>query len=263
MAVSDESLSRDVALVTGGGTGIGRAIALRLAQAGARVAVLGRRREPLERVAGEIADLGGSAMTLVADVTDRNAVHAAVERACDEWGTISLLVNNAGGGKSAPFSKMSREHWDEMIAVNLTGAFHVTRAVVPQMLSAGRGRIISIASVAGLKGYPYIAAYSAAKHGLIGMTRALAVELAGKGITVNAVCPGYVETPMTEQTVANIVEKTGRSPEQTLSELAATSPQRRLFDPEEIASLVVYLCSPTAKGINGQAIPVCGGEMAV
>jgi len=263
MAVSDESLSRDVALVTGGGSGIGRAIALRLSAAGARVGVLGRRRELLEQVAREIADGGGSAVTLVADVTQRTAVDAAVERLFDEWGSISLLVNNAGSGRSAPFTKTSAELWNEMLGVNLTGAYHVTRAVVPQMINAARGRIVSIASVAGLKGYPYISAYCAAKHGLIGLTRALAVELAGKNITVNAVCPGYVETPMTEQTLAAIREHTGRSRDEAWSELAAHSPQRRMFDAEEIASMVVYLCSSAARGVNGQAIPVCGGEMAV
>ena len=251
------------ALVTGAGSGIGRAIAHRLARTGAKVALVGRQPHTLEAVADEIRAEGGTAKAYPADVTDRAQVDRAVAAAAADLGPVKILVNNAGSGRSEAFTKMDAELWDEMLAVNLSSVFHVTQAVLPHMIAAGGGRIVNIASVAGLKGYPYISAYAAAKHGVVGVTRCLAVELASKGITVNAICPGYVDTPMTQATIASIVDKTGRTAREARAELERVSPQKRLFSPDDIASLAAFLCSPEAAGINGQAIPVCGGELAV
>lgn len=250
-----------VAIVTGAGSGIGRAVALRLASAGAAVGLVGRTRAGLESVAREIGAAGGNAAVVQADVCDRGQVTAAVATVAEALGPPILLVNNAGAGRSAPFARTTDELWSEMLAVNLTGAFIVTQAVLPHMLAAGCGRIANVASVAGLKGYPYIAAYCAAKHGLVGLTRALAVELAARGITVNAVCPGYVDTPMTQATLANIVRHTGRSPDEARREIEKMNPQGRLFTPDEVAATVLHLCSRDAAGINGQALCICGGEL--
>lgn len=262
LAAATPPLHGSIAIVTGAGSGIGRAAAMRLASAGAHVALLGRDAAALETVLREVEQAGGRATVAKADVTDRAAVDAAVAHIAGA-GPPTLLVNNAGAGRSAPFERMTIDDWNAMLAVNLTGVFHVTQAVLPHMLAAGGGRVVNVASAAGLKGYPYIAAYAAAKHGVVGMTRALAVELAGRNITVNAVCPGYVDTPMTQATLKNIVKKTGRTPQAAREMIESFSPQKRLFDPDEVAATIVYLCSPDARGINGQAIPICGGELAV
>jgi 3-hydroxybutyrate dehydrogenase len=257
------SLSDTVALVTGAGSGIGRTIARRMAAAGAKVGLLGRKRSALQAVETEITQAGGTGIVAVADVRDRGEVEAAVLRVVGAFGPVTALINNAGSGRSASFDKTSVDLWNDMLGVNLTGAFNVTQIVLPHMREAGRGRIVNVASVAGLKGYPYISAYVAAKHGLVGLTRALAVELAGRNITVNAICPGYVDTPMTQQTLDNIERATGRPRDEARAQLERMSPQTRLFDADEIAAMAVFLCGDDARGVNGQAIPICGGEMAL
>jgi len=237
------------ALVTGAGGGIGAAVARALAARGAKVSLAGRRRDRLDAVGKTLA---GETQSVAFDVTD--AAAAAL-------GPIDILVNNAGQAPSAPFLKTSLETWNTAISVDLTGVFIVTQAVLPGMLGRGYGRIISIASTAGLIGYPYVAAYVAAKHGVVGLTRALAIEVARKGVTVNAVCPGFTETPLLEEAVANIVRTTKQDAASARALLAANNPQGRFVTPEEVADAVLWLASPGAGAINGQAIPVAGGEV--
>ncbi|GJG95820.1 SDR family NAD(P)-dependent oxidoreductase [Cupriavidus pauculus] len=252
------------ALVTGGGRGIGAAVARRLLEEGASVTLLGRdctvldaAMQALEPLAADGAALGA----VTADITDADQVSAAVARANGERGPVTLLVNNAGQAHSAPFGKTDLALWQRMLDVNLTGTFLCTQAVLPAMLEQGWGRIVNVASTAGLIGYGYVSAYCAAKHGVIGLTRALALEVAAKGITVNAVCPGYTETDIVRDAVANIVGKTGRTEDQARAELAARNPQKRLVQPEEVADAVAWLCRPSSSAITGQAIPVAGGEV--
>jgi NAD(P)-dependent dehydrogenase (short-subunit alcohol dehydrogenase family) len=196
-----------------------------------------------------------------ADVTDPESVRKAFESARERFGEIAILVNNAGQAASAPFLKTDPALWRRMMAVNLDGTFHCTQAVLAGMLAAGWGRIVNIASTAGLTGYGYVTAYCAAKHGVVGLTRALAVEVATKGITVNAVCPGFTDTDIVKEAVANIVAKTGRTAEQAQAELASRNPQKRLVRPEEVANAVAWLCLPGSEAITGQAIAVAGGEL--
>lgn len=245
-------------LVTGASRGIGWAIARRFAAHGAVLSLVSRERTALQ---ARCAELGGAARGFAADLGAGAAGAAAVAEAIAENGAIDILVNNAGLGLSQPFAKMDAAHWDSMIALNLTSVFHVTRAAIPAMLAAGQGRIVNIASTAGLTGYPYVAAYCAAKHGVIGMTRALAREYAKTGITVNAVCPGYVETDMTAASIANIVAKTGRSEADARQDLAKLNPQGRLVQPDEVADAVLWLAAPGSAAITGQAIAVAGGEV--
>jgi 3-hydroxybutyrate dehydrogenase len=256
------ALAGDAALVTGAGSGIGRAIALALAAAGARTALVGRDAAKLEATRERIAARGGESAAFAADVTSEADVERAVSGAAARFGGLSIVVNDAGKGASAPVSKTTLALWNELLAVNLTGAFLVTRAALPHLVASGRGRVVNVASVAGLRGYPYVAAYCAAKHGLVGLTRALAVELAPKNVTVNAVCPGYVDTDMTRETIRNVAEKTGRTPEAARAALEAMSPQKRLFTPEEVAAAALFLLGPLSRGVSGQAIPVDGGETA-
>jgi NAD(P)-dependent dehydrogenase (short-subunit alcohol dehydrogenase family) len=256
-------LAHEVALVTGAGRGIGRAVVLRLAAEGAKVGVMARTEREVREAADEVRRAGGDAHALPGDVRDGEQVARAVKTLAEAAGGLTILVNNAGTGKSSPFQKTSRDLWDEMIALDLTSAFTVTQAALPHMLAAGHGRVVNVASTAGLKGYPYIVAYCAAKHGLVGFTRALAVELAGKKITVNAVCPGYVDSAMTARNLQVMSEKTGRPIEEMRRQIELITPQHRLFTPEEVAETVLHLCLPAARGINGQAIAVCGGELAV
>ncbi|MCS7058264.1 MAG: SDR family oxidoreductase [Meiothermus sp.] len=246
------------ALITGASRGIGAAIARALGEAGAALSLLGRDQKALLQRARE---LGGRAHVEVCDVTDPEAVHRAVRGAEAAWGPVHILVNNAGQAESCPFPKTELELWERMLRVNLTGAFLCTRAVLPGMLQAGWGRIVNVASTAGLKGYPYVAAYVAAKHGLVGLTRALALELAQKNITVNAVCPGFTETGLLEDSIARIVEKTGRSPGEAREELVRANPQGRFVRPEEVAQAVLWLALPGSAAVNGQAIAVAGGEV--
>ncbi|MCE9581529.1 MAG: SDR family oxidoreductase [Planctomycetes bacterium] len=252
----------EVALITGAGRGIGRAVALRLAADGVKVGLMSRTETELAEVAAAVRKAGGTAFELPGDVVLAEDVERVVGELTSAAGGLTMLVNNAGTGKSAPFAKTSRALWDEMIGLDLTSAFTVTQAALPHMLLAGHGRIVNVASTAGIKGYPYIVAYCAAKHGLVGMTRALAVELAGKKITVNAVCPGYVDSAMTERNLQVMAEKTKRRVEELRREIEVMSPQHRLFSPEEVAETIGYLCSSGARGITGQAISICGGEIA-
>lgn len=242
------------ALVTGGGSGIGAAIAKALGEAGCRVTIVGRNAQRLKSAAAEF----GSGFQ-AADVVDRASVDVAFARATEENGRIEILVNNAGAAESAAFAKMDPALWDSLIAVNLTGTFNCTQAVIAGMLDAGSGRIINIASTAALKGYPYVSAYCAAKHGIIGLTRSLALEYATRGITVNAVCPGYTNTEIVERAIDNIMSATGRSRDEALAELLRANPQGRLVEPEEVAETVLWLCRQAS--VNGQSIAVAGGEV--
>lgn len=247
-------LSGRHALVTGGGRGIGAAVARRLAELGAEVTITGRDEGRIRDVA-EAAGLRGLAL----DVTDPESVAAAFAAA----GPVHILVNNAGIAKAVPFLKTDPGQWGDILRTDLTGPFLCTQAALPGMLAAGWGRVVNIASTAGLKGLAYCAAYCAAKHGLIGLTRALAAELATKPVTVNAICPGYVDTGMTEQTLRTIMNRTGRSREQALAEITAGNPQGRLITPEEVAEAVAWLCLPGSGSVTGQSIAVAGGEVMV
>lgn len=252
-----------MAIVTGAGRGIGRAVAHALGGRGARVALLARTADEIGRVGEELRSRPGTAKTaaLACDVTDARSVAAAVAGAEEALGPADILVNGAGEALSAPFVKTDDALWNRLLAVNLTGTFLVTRQVATGMIARGSGRIVNIASVAGLTGAPYIAAYAAAKHGVVGLTRALAQELARSGITVNAVCPGYVDTSMTDRSIAKIASKTGMSEPEARAVLAARSPQNRMMTVEEIAAMVVFLVTDEARGINGQSIVIDGGGL--
>ena len=252
---SDRPLAGRHALITGGGRGIGAAVADALARLGADLTLVGRDAAVLEAKAGSIRDI--SVATVVGDVNDEASMAAAFERA----GPVSILINNAGIAESAPFGRIDDGHWDRTVATNLTGTFRCMRIAYPAMAKAGWGRIVNVASTAGLKGYAYTVAYCASKHGVVGLTRALAMEAARTGVTVNAVCPGFTDTAMASRAVANIVAKTGRGEEETLNELAGINPQGRLVRPEEVADTVAWLCLPSSAAITGQAIAIAGGEV--
>lgn len=259
MATND-SLAGRHALVTGGGRGIGAAIARALLEKGARVTITGRNRDALASTVNALSALGEIAAEAM-DVTSAESVEQGFAAAGARFGLASVLVNNAGQAASAPLLKTGEDVWNQMLAVNLTGTWHCIRAALPAMLEARWGRIVNVASTAGLTGYGYVSAYCAAKHGVVGLTRSLALEVATKGVTVNAVCPGYTETDIVREAVANIVARTGRSEEQARLELASTNPQRRLVQPDEVAHAVAWLCMPGADAMNGQSVAVAGGEV--
>ncbi len=252
-----------VALITGGGRGIGRAIAIAFAQEGAGIAVAARTLTQVESVAKEIADqCPVKVLPATCDVSDVRSVEQTFALVSEFFGRgADILVNNAGIAESAPISKTDDELWHRHLAINLSGSFYCTRAALPAMIERGWGRIINVASIAGKTGAPYIAAYSASKHGLIGLTRSTALEVATKGITANAICPGYVDTEMTTRGVENITKKTGRSAEEALAAIRKMSPQDRLVTAEEVAALALLLASEEGGAINGQAINIDGGSV--
>jgi NAD(P)-dependent dehydrogenase (short-subunit alcohol dehydrogenase family) len=260
MASHASPLSGRHALVTGAGTGIGAAIAATLGRAGARVSLAGRRRGPLQALA---AQAGAGDMLVVAgfDVTDPAKVAGGVAEARGKFGPVDVLVNNAGEAPSAPFARTDLALWNRALAVNLTGTYLVTKEVLPDMLAKRSGRIVNVASTAGLVGYARLSAYTAAKHGVVGLTRALAVEVATAGITVNAVCPGYTDTDMIANAVEAIARKRGGSRADALKTFTDVNPQERLVSVEEVASTVLWLVSDGASAINGQAIAIAGGEV--
>jgi NAD(P)-dependent dehydrogenase (short-subunit alcohol dehydrogenase family) len=245
------------ALVTGGGRGIGRAIAASLVQAGATVTIVGRSPASLE----EAILQGDAHAAAVADVTDVQAVQRAVREAVDRHGPVDLMIANAGAAASAPFMRTGPDVFRQMLGVNLLGVTNIAQAVLDSMTERGFGRIVAVASTAGLKGYPYVSAYCAAKHAVIGFVRALALETAKTGVTINAVCPGFTDTDLVSESLDRIMVKTNRSRDEALGELVKHNPQGRLIDPSEIADTVLWLCGEGARSVTGQAIVVAGGEI--
>ena len=255
------SLSGRRALGTGGGRGIGRAVVLDLARAGAAVAVAARTRSEVDAVASGIVSAGGRAVGVEMDVTDPARVRAAFASAREALGGIDILVSGAGIAPTAPLARTTDAVWRQVLETNLSGTFYCLREALPEMTARGWGRVVHLASIAGKTGYPYIGAYAASKHGVLGLTKCAALEVATTGVTVNAVCPGYVDTPMLELGVARIVEKTGLTADEARRRLADMSPQKRLYTAEEVSALVLFLCGESASGINGQALSVDGGTV--
>ena len=249
-------MPRLVVMVTGAARGSGRAIARRFAADGYAVAATSRSAASLSTLVDELSADGSEVFPIACDVTDRDAVTRSVAQIEQRLGPVDVLVNNAGESASAPFASMDDALWDRMLAVNLTGTYNCMRAVVPAMFARGRGRVINIASVAAKVGFPYTAAYVASKHGVLGLTRAVALEAATRGVTVNAICPGWMNTDMTTRSIERIIEKTGRSADDARKTLERMNPQQRLIEPEEIAAIAAFLASPEAAGINGQDVTI-------
>lgn len=258
---ADRPLAGRHAVVTGASRGIGAAIARELVRLGADVTLIARNSAALTEMAGTLATGASRVRDIAADVTDEAAASRALADAASAMGAPAILVNNAGGAESAPFARTDPALWRRMIELNLTSAYLCTRAAAPAMIAAGWGRIINVASTAGLKGYGYVSAYVAAKHGLVGLTRALAIEFARTGVTVNAVCPGYTDTPMLDAVIENIATKTKRGADEARANLAASNPMGHLITPGEVAAAVGYLCLPAAGSVTGKTLAVDGGEV--
>jgi len=255
--VETTTLAGRHALITGAGTGIGAAIAAMLSAAGATVTLAGRRLAPLQEVAGRL----DNAHVVTMDVTDEAAVADAFETAQSAAGPVDILVNNAGAVETAKFTAMDSAQWQRILNVNLTGVYLCMSQALPGMLERDFGRIINVASTSGLKGYAYVSAYSAAKHGVIGLTRSVALEIAGSGVTVNAVCPGYTDTELVRASVEKITERTGKPREEIVGQLASSMPTKRLIQPDEVARTVLWIARDTGNEILGQSIVVAGGEI--
>ena len=252
-----EMLKDKHVVITGGGSGIGASIAEALAKNGAKTTIMGQNYQRLQEKAEQLPQGFATAV----DVTDEEKVNIAFQKAVQQHGVIDILINNAGNAISVPFEKMKAEQWNEIISLNLTGVFHCTQACLTAMKKQKWGRVINIASTAGLKAYNYVSAYCAAKHGVIGLTRSLALETANYGITVNAICPGYTETAITQSAIENISLKTARTKADARQELMKNNPQKRFIQPEEIANTVLWLCQQEASSVTGQAISISGGEV--
>ena len=252
------STTRRHALVTGGGQGIGAAIAQALVARGLNVTVLGRRLAVVQALADTDPE---HLLAVSADVADQAQVAEAVAQAEARFGPVDVLVNNAGQAQTAPFLKMDLALWNQMLSVNLTGTLVCTQAVLPGMVARGWGRVVNVASTAGQVGYAYVSAYCTAKHGVVGLTKSLALEMAKKGVTVNAVCPGYTETDIVRESIERVVAKTGRTAEEARAEFVKSNPQGKLVLPEQVADAVIWLCGEGASAVTGQSISVAGGEV--
>ena len=260
MSVRGGTLAGRHAIVTGASRGIGAAAAAELARRGARVTLIGRDLATLEARSAELGAAGAETFAVACDLADASAVPSATAQAAARFGPAEILVNNAGQGAAGSFMDTSPEVWERMLAVNLLGPVHCIRAVLPAMLEAGRGRIVNVASMAGLKGYGRVSAYAASKHALVGLTRSLAVEVRKRGITVNAVCPGYTETAMSDEAERNIMQGLGKSAAEARALLIRANPRGEIIQPAEVARAIAWLCSDAAGAVSGQAIPVAGGE---